>query len=200
MRNIFIKSILALTILGIITFGQNAYAQEPFIGEIRVFPYNFAPRGWALCNGQLLPIAQNTALFAIIGTTYGGDGRTTVGLPNLQGRAALHPGQGPGLSNRRLGEKGGSEKVALTVAQMPSHNHLAKAGDIADSESANNSTWAEKDRTELYKTVITDTTINTTMDQSAIADTGGSQLHNNMPPYLTMGYYIALVGIFPSRN
>ena len=96
---------------------------EPFIAEIRIFAGNFAPRSWAFCNGQLLPIAQNTALFSLIGTTYGGDGRTTTALPNLQGKAPMHPGRGPGLTVRQLGQTGGSETVSLTEAQMPSHNH-----------------------------------------------------------------------------
>jgi microcystin-dependent protein len=197
MRNIFIKSILALSILGIFTFTQNANAQEPFIGEVRVFPYHFAPRGWAICNGQLLPIADNTALFSLIGTIYGGDGRTTFGLPNLQGRAALHPGAGPGLTPRSIGSKGGSEQVTLSEARMPRHNHQAVAGDSADTESANNSTWAAKERTKLYKSGPSNLTA---MDQTAISNTGGSEAHNNMPPYLTMGYYIALQGIYPSRD
>ena len=99
---------------------------EPFLAEIRIFAGNFAPRGWAFCNGQLLPIAQNTALFSLIGTTYGGDGRTTTGLPNLQGRAPMHPGRGPGLTARRLGESGGAETVTLSESQMPSHTHIPR--------------------------------------------------------------------------
>lgn len=191
-----IRFMVAFAVWGMFAFTPKADAQEPFIGEVRVFPYNFAPRGWALCNGQLLQISQNTALFSLLGTIYGGDGRTTFGLPNLQGRVALHPGQGPGLSNRRLGEKGGVEKVTLSEAQMPSHKHRAR-GNInnANSESANNNNWAAKDRTELYSG-----SSNTTMNQNALSNTGGSQAHNNMPPYLTMGYYIALQGIYPSRN
>ena len=107
---------------------------EPFIAEIRIFPFTFAPRGWAFCNGQVLPIAQNTALFSLIGTTYGGDGRTTLGLPNLMARAPMHPGRGPGLTQRRLGETGGTSTVTLTEAQVPAHSHALKANliDLGD--------------------------------------------------------------------
>ena len=192
-----IRFILAFAVLGVFALPQNANASDPFIGEVRVFPYNFAPRNWALCNGQLLSVSQNTALFSLLGTTYGGDGRTTFGLPNLQGRVALHPGRGPGLTLRQLGERGGVETVTLTEAQMPNHNHQAMASkNYADSEYARYGTWAKKERTKLYKTGVP----NTTMGQNALYNYGGSQPHNNMPPYLTMGYYIALEGTYPPRN
>jgi microcystin-dependent protein len=145
---------------------------EPFIAEIRIFAGNFAPRGWAFCNGQLLPVAQNTALFSLIGTTYGGDGRTTTALPNLQGRAPMHPGRGPGLTSRRLGESGGSETVTLSTAQMPNHNHplMASAENLVP------------------------------MANEALPAAGGSQSHNNMQPYLAINFIIALTGLYPSRS
>lgn len=169
---------------------------EPFIAEIRIFAGNFAPRSWAFCNGQLLPVAQNTALFSLIGTTYGGDGRTTTALPNLEGRAPMHPGHGPGLTSRRLGERGGVEQVLLTEAQMPSHNHTLRA-----------STRRARDETPTAAATFGDageTTYGTgavvPMAQQALQTKGGSQAHNNMQPYLTMNFIIALQGLYPSRG
>ncbi len=169
---------------------------EPFIGEIRIFAGTFAPRGWAFCNGQLLPISQNTALFAILGTTYGGDGRTTVGLPDLRGRAAMHPGNGPGLSSRRLGELGGESSVALNSNQMPEHTHPV----LASSEAANtgnpvNSVPANAGFLNRYGAAddLEDFA-------SDIIDNTGGEAHNNMQPYLVMYFIIALVGRFPVRN
>ena len=145
---------------------------EPFVGEIRMFAGNFAPRGWAFCDGQLLAVSQNDALFSLLGTIYGGDGRTTFGLPDLRGRIPIHMGHGPGLSERRLGAKGGEEKVTLTVNQLPSHG--------ADS-------------------YINDTPIQS-MASSSVTHTGGSRSHTNLMPFLCIHFIIALVGIYPSRH
>jgi microcystin-dependent protein len=170
---------------------------EPFIAEIRIFAGNFAPRGWAFCNGQLLPIAQNTALFSLIGTTYGGDGRTTTALPNLQGRAPMHPGRGPGLTSRRLGEKGGSENVTLIEAQMPNHTHTLQALPIPGNRSGpQDNTFARTIGATPYAPAPT----TTALSSQAIENTGGNQPHNNMQPFLTMNFIIALTGLYPSRS
>ena len=171
---------------------------EPFLAEIRIFAGNFAPRGWAFCDGQLLPISQNTALFSLIGTTYGGDGRTTTALPNLQGRVPMHPGRGPGLTARRLGQRGGSETVTLTDAQMPSHNHTA-VGLL--SRSVVSSPQGNSISNSLGAQLYQDSSSNQAQfaDQ-AIANSGGNQAHNNMQPFITMNFIIALVGSYPSRG
>jgi len=170
---------------------------EPFIAEIRVWACNFAPRGWAFCNGQLLPIAQNTALFAIVGTTYGGDGRTTLGLPDLQGRAPMHAGNGPGLTPRRLGETGGISTVTLTAAQMPQHTHTLM-GNSAAAATGNPSgaQLADTDPLRNYGPLRA----NENLAPQAVANAGGSQPHNNLQPYLSLNFTIALVGVFPSRS
>ena len=171
---------------------------EPFIAEIRIFAGNFAPRGWAFCNGQLLPISQNTALFSLIGTTYGGDGRTTTALPNLEGRAPMHPGRGPGLTAKRLGERGGVETVTLTEAQMANHNHTVMAsGEDADDDDPINHVTATTVGVRLYNQAT-----NTLVDfaSQALVSAGGSQAHNNMQPYMAINYIIALVGLYPSRS
>lgn len=167
---------------------------EPFIGQIMMFAGNFAPRGWAFCNGQLLSIAQNTALFSILGTTYGGDGKTTFALPDLRGRAPLHWGHGPGLSNRNLGESGGQETVTLTVDQMPAHGHLLTASnDAATARQPKDAVLAQSESyTQLRPNVI--------LSQSAITNAGDSQPHPNMQPFLGISFVIALQGIFPSRE
>jgi microcystin-dependent protein len=173
---------------------------DPFLAEIRIFAGNFAPNGWALCNGQLMPISQNTALFSLLGTTYGGDGRVTFGLPNLQASSPMQQGQGPGLSPRYLGENGGEAAVTLLNSEMPAHTHLPRA--VADNGNAANpagAVWAEqvdgRQSTTLYSTAAP----NVMMQPQAIGVTGGSQPHNNMPPYLSVTYIIALQGIFPQR-
>ena len=167
---------------------------EPFIAEIRIFAGNFAPRGWAFCDGQLLPVAQNTALFSIIGTTYGGDGRSTTALPNLQGRAAMHPGRGPGLTARRLGQRGGEETATLSEAQMPNHSHTVRGhARPATENDAINSYWARQ--SNFYAN-----TSDVTMASDAIENTGGSQEHNNRQPFLVLNFIIALIGLFPSRS
>jgi microcystin-dependent protein len=164
----------------------------PYLGEIREFGFNFPPRGWARCDGQLLPIAQNDALYALIGTTYGGDGQTTFALPDLCGRAALHQGQGPGLNNRSIGEKSGEEAHTLTTNQMPQHTHVLAA---SSSEASSNrpSTQRGPARGGAYDT-------GSDSEIRPPTPAGGSQPHNNMQPYLVWNYCIALEGVFPSRN
>ncbi|MFN2608075.1 MAG: phage tail protein [Acidimicrobiales bacterium] len=168
---------------------------DPFIGEIRMFGGNFAPRGWALCNGQLLSISQNTALFSLLGTTYGGNGQTTFGLPNLQSRVPMHAGQGPGLSPRTLGEVAGEESVTLTTTQMPAHGHLASGTNTAGAATRPGGNVPAATSAGAYGPSPTDP-----MNGSFIASAGGSQPHDNMSPYLVVNFIIALEGIFPSRN
>ena len=173
---------------------------QPFIAEIRIFAGNFAPRGWAFCDGQLLPISQNTALFSLIGTTYGGDGRTTTGLPNLQGRAPMHPGRGPGLTARRLGARVGTETVTLTEAQIPQHTHTARAATTPATPEAptNTASLAPSEGGVAYQS---DTTTNLVdMASATLSTTGGGQAHANMQPFLTLNFIIALVGVYPSRS
>lgn len=174
---------------------------EPFLGEIKMFGGNFAPRGWSFCAGQLLPISQNTALFSLLGTIYGGDGRTTFALPELRGRVPIHMGQGPGLPNHPIGQRAGAEQTTLTEAQIPAHNHAATlhaADESAHTSSPDGNVLAVTGANNTYHTGSTDTA----MGASSISgqNTGGSQPHNNMQPYLAINFIIALVGIFPSRN
>ncbi len=175
---------------------------EPFIGEIRIFAGNFAPRGWAFCNGQLLPISQNTALFSIIGTTYGGDGRSTTGLPNLQGRVPMHPGNGPGLTSRRLGESGGVETVTLSEEQIPQHTHqLVASLPLADDDDPGPTKYLATGRgVGLYAPPPGSPSSLVPMAPDAITPVGEGQAHNNLQPYLTLYFIIALAGLFPSRN
>ncbi len=171
---------------------------EPFIAEVRIFAGNFAPRGWAFCDGQLLPIAQNTALFSLIGTTYGGDGRTTTALPNLQGRAPMHPGRGPGLTARRLGQRSGVEMVSLSEAQMPNHTHsLNGTSSVATVFTPDNTSAFARGSGAAYKT---DATSLVDLASGSLQNTGGSQAHNNLQPFLTLNFIIALVGLYPSRS
>ena len=172
---------------------------EPFIAEIIMFGGNFAPRGWALCDGQLLSISSNSALFSLLGTTYGGDGRTTFGLPDLRGRVAIHPGTGPGLSTYRLGQKAGAENVTLNLNQIPSHTHQAKAhAGPGNRNTATGSAWS--DDAGVSWAAYTNTAPTANMHTGAIANAGGSQSHTNIQPYLCVNFIIALVGVFPSRN
>ena len=171
---------------------------EPFIAEIKIFAGTFAPRGYAFCNGQLLPIAQYTALFSLVGTTYGGDGRTTFGLPDLIGRVPMHPGTGPGLSNRRLGEQGGSQSVQLNSNQMPVHTHMARGSSSESTEfTPGGNTWGVVSEEKNYRPADSPDIL---LDNPALSSVGGSQDHNNMQPYLVLNFIIALVGIFPSRG
>lgn len=169
---------------------------DPFLGEIRAYPYNFAPRNWALCNGQLLPIAQHTALFSLLGTTYGGNGQTTFALPDLQGRVALGQGQGPGLSSRSLGEEGGTDGVALAATQIPPHTHsLNVSSQPADAYSPGGEYPAKADR-KLYGPAQ----VGQFMDGNAVTTTGSGDAHENRRPVLAITYCIALAGIYPSRD
>lgn len=169
---------------------------EPFIGEIRPFPYNFAPRGWAFCSGQILAIAQNTALFSLLGTTYGGNGQTTFALPDLRGRVPIHQGQGPGLANYTIGELGGAETISLLVNELPAHTHtlVASAG-AANATSPTNNLLAAV-RLSAYNNGPATSVLSST----ALANTGSGTPHENRQPYLVISYCIALEGIFPSRN
>jgi microcystin-dependent protein len=167
---------------------------EPFIAEIRIFAGNFAPRSWAFCDGQLLPIAQNTALFSLIGTTYGGDGRTTTALPNLQGRAPMHPGRGPGLTSRRLGEKAGTNAVTLSSVQLPSHSHALTSFDTPTSNAPSSSVGISAAPIYAPDENMVD------MADNIIGDAGGNQAHNNMQPFLGVNFIIALQGLYPSRS
>lgn len=179
-------------------FSFQLNAQEGFIGEIRMFAGNFAPRSWALCDGQLLPIAQNQALFSILGTTYGGDGRTTFALPDLRGRVAIHPGNGPGLSNYVQGSKGGTETNTLTIAQMPSHSHAVNA--VAEDGNQSVPSGNLPAGTKVLDKEYSDAAPNANMGAGMIGNSGGGQPVNNVQPYGTVNYIICLQGIFPSRN
>ena len=172
---------------------------DPFVAEIRIFPFNFAPAGWAFCGGQLLPLSQNTALFSLLGTTYGGDGKSNFALPNLQGRAPMHPGQGPGLSLHDLGETGGSETVTLLTSEMPAHNHEMRASTQPGEDPAPGPTeaLARSVGASLYQTTTTPVV---PMSSNAVAPAGGDLPHNNMMPYLTLSFCIALQGVFPPRD
>lgn len=172
---------------------------DPFVAEIRIFAGNFAPTGWALCNGQLMPISQNTALFSLLGTTYGGDGKSNFALPNLQGSAPMQQGQGPGLSLRDLGETGGEQNVTLLETEIPAHNHtvVGSSGSAGQSSPAGNA-WASAPfgRPSIYAV----SGANVQMNPSAASLTGGNLPHNNMMPYLGLNFIIALQGVFPPRS
>ena len=170
---------------------------DPFVAEIRILPFNFAPKGWAWCDGQLLPLSQNTALFSLLGTTYGGNGKSNFALPDLQGRAPMHPGQGPGLSLHDLGETGGSETVTLLESEIPAHSHIVSAS-ISDGIS----------QTPVNQKLATGVAIGQyapaasfiQLSPNALAPAGGDQPHNNLQPYLTYYFCIALQGVFPPRG
>lgn len=171
---------------------------DPFVAEIRIFGFPFAPTGWAFCDGQLLAISQNTALFSLLGTTYGGDGKTTFALPDLKGNVAMQPGQSPGGSSYDLGQVGGAESVTLLESEMPGHPHTLRAdifdpGDVA--VPSQNSSFAVSAGGTFYQT-----SAGTTLDPNDLTPQGGGQPHNNMQPYLAVNYCIALQGIFPSRG
>jgi microcystin-dependent protein len=170
---------------------------NPALGQVIMFAGNYAPTGWAICDGSLMSISQNTALFSILGTTYGGDGKTTFGLPDLRGRVPIGTGQGAGLTNRLLGEMSGEESHTLAVGELPSHTHPAVVDNSAGTSDTpvNNVPAVNSEGIQHYGTAM-----NAAMNAGAIGNTGGSQAHNNMQPYLGMTYLIALVGIFPARS
>ena len=172
---------------------------DPFVAEIRIFPFNFAPKGWAFCDGQILPLSQNTALFSLLGTTYGGDGKSNFALPNMQGNVPMHPGQGPGLSLHDLGETGGVEFVTLLESEIPSHSHSwnASTQDGTDNHTPSN-LMAQGVGVGQY--VANGTGPFVSLDPQAIAPAGGDQPHNNMQPYLTLNFCIALQGVYPPRT
>lgn len=169
---------------------------DPFVAEIRIFGGNFAPRGWAFCDGQLLPISQNTALFSLLGTTYGGDGRTTFALPDLRGRSPLHQGQGPGLSSRQLGEPAGVENVTLTQSQIPVHTHALASGGAAVATNPGGNRFGQPASAKIYGPA----TSMVPMSAAAIGSAGQNQAHGNRQPYLVLSFIIALQGIFPPRS
>jgi len=174
---------------------------DPFVAEIRIFPFNFAPTGWAFCNGQLIAISQNTALFSLIGTMYGGNGTTNFNLPNLQGNAPLHFGQGPGLSLYAQGQTGGQTAVTLSQAQLPSHSHTVSANSGTGTKvNPQNNTWAAAGAGRAQKMYSATTASPLAMSSLATTQAGGSQPHNNLMPYLTLNFCIALQGVYPSRG
>jgi microcystin-dependent protein len=203
-RRSFIKKIFAFAAGGAVVAASTprtaAADGDPFIGEIALVPYNFPPRGWAFCDGQIMSIAQNTALFSLLGTTYGGNGQTTFALPDLRGRVPIHVGggQGPGLSAYVLGEVGGAESVTLLMAQMPAHGHAVNASTAnGTSDNPNNAIMAKNaSGVPQYGMAAP----NAIMAPAAIAPAGGNQPHENRPPFTGLNYIIALEGIFPSRN
>lgn len=174
---------------------------EPYLGMIIIVPYNFAPRGWAFCNGQILPIAQNTALFSLLGTTFGGNGQTTFALPDLRGRVSNSSGQGPGLSSYDLGQVGGTESETITINQMPAHNHqVACLNAPGDASKVAGRFLGNLTVPSDGAAVIYGSTADGLMAPTMITNTGGSQPISLLQPYLTLNYCIALEGIFPSRN
>ena len=170
---------------------------DPFVAEIRIFPFNFAPRGWAWCDGQLLPLSQNTALFSLLGTTYGGNGMNNFALPDLQGRAPIHPGQGPGLSLYDLGQTGGSDAISLLASEIPSHSHVAMAS--ADAAVTNAPAGAYLARPLGRGSNLYSPNAASTASMQPTGVSGASAPHNNLQPYLTFYFCIALQGVYPPR-
>ena len=196
-----ISIVTVVTLVIMIVSAPPARASEPFLGQIIMFGGNFAPRSWALCDGQLLPIAQNSALFSILGTIYGGDGRTTFALPDMRGRVPIHPGNGPGLSSYNLGQKGGSEQATLSVNQLPNHGHvtvLKATSTDGNQEGPGGHILAGDPREDQYS----DATPNVNMNPAGIevANTGNNEAHANVQPFVCVNFIIALQGLFPSRN
>lgn len=176
---------------------------DPFLGEIIMFGGNFAPRGWAFCDGQLLPISSNSALFSILGTIYGGDGRTTFALPDMRGRVAIHAGSGPGLTPHNLGSKGGEETHTLTVPEMPSHNHTATMhaeNAVGTQQNPKDNMLGATPNGPIYAPITAGNDKAMGAGSVIVANAGGGQRHNNMQPFLTINYIIALMGAFPSRS
>lgn len=178
---------------------------DPFVAEIRIFPFNFAPTGWAFCDGQLLPLSQNTALFSLLGTVYGGNGKSNFALPNVQGRAPMHIGNdqpGPGLSTHVLGEEGGEEFVTLLTSEMPAHSHSPRcvANVSGDATTPVGNIWALAGFGRGGISLYHEAPANGTMFVQSVTPAGGDQPHNNLPPYLTLNFCIALQGVFPPRT
>lgn len=171
---------------------------DPFVAEIRIFPFNFAPKGWAWCDGQILPLSQNTALFSLLGTTYGGDGKSNFALPDLQGRSPMHPGQGPGLSLHDLGESGGSETVTLLESEIPAHTHALMSNAAAANRT--NPVGNSPARVAGAAPYVPAAAPSAQLAPEALAPAGGDQPHNNLQPYLTFYFCIALQGVFPPRT
>ena len=191
-----LRPLLLVLALGASPLAAKA-ALDPFVGELMLTGFNFCPVGWAAANGQLLPINQNQALFSLLGTQFGGNGQTNFALPDLRGRVPVGAGQGPGLSDRVIGEVGGEESITLTQQQMPTHTHAARASTLAaNSVTPENALPARKARTQLYRT---GSSADTSMASDAIGLAGGNQPHDNMPPFTAMTWCIAVNGIFPSR-
>ena len=196
--NKIILGCVAVIVLGVSSTAQAA--KEPFIGEIMMTGANYCPKGWADLNGQLLPISQNQALFSLLGTTYGGDGRTNFGLPDMRGRVPLHYGQGPGLTNKKQGDKGGAESHALKIGEMPQHQHAlhASTADADKKGPTGNLLGNQTRKNKIYAPGAADSL--TPLHKAAVGPAGNSQPHNNMQPFLTIRFCIALQGLFPSRN
>lgn len=190
------SAVLSVAVLSCAGMGVARAQAEPLLGQLMWTAATFCPRGWAEANGQLLPISSNTALFSLLGTTYGGDGRVTFALPDLRGRVALHAGAGPGLGDYPQGSRGGSEAVTLTAEQMPTHNHALNASaDVSDKNAAGSILGSPKQR--IYDAPVN---ASTTLASSAVADAGGGQSHENRSPFLTVRACIAITGIYPSRD
>jgi microcystin-dependent protein len=173
---------------------------DPFIGEIKMFGGNFPPNGWALCQGQLMPISENDTLFNLIGTTYGGDGQETFGLPDIQSRVAVHQGTGSGLSTYQMGEKGGVESVTLSTNQIPIHTHAAVTATTGQVSAAANNILADAQTTQTGARIYSNQASDVQMNANTIAITGGSQPHDNIQPTLAINFIISLFGIYPSQN
>ncbi len=174
---------------------------DPFVAEIRIFPFNFAPKGWAFCDGQILPLSQNTALFSLLGTTYGGDGKSNFALPDMQGNVPMHPGQGPGLSLHDLGETGGSDTVSLLESEIPSHSHTMMSLPAPANRTAPiSNSIARVQGTSGPYVPGSPVPAPANMSDNAVAPAGGDQPHNNMQPYLTLNFCIALQGVYPPRT
>jgi microcystin-dependent protein len=171
---------------------------DPFVAENRIIPFNIAPKGWAYCDGQLLPLSQNTPLFSLLGITYGGNGTSTFGLPDLQGRAPMQPNQGPGLTDHDLGEQGGSDTVTLLESEIPAHTHSLRANSArGDSPLPGGNSLARPGQTQIYQSTTNQNVVS--MSPQALSPAGSSQPHNNLQPYLTLNFNIALQGVFPQR-
>lgn len=193
MRKALIASLLLLASIVMPLLAAAQSGNEPYLGEIISVPFGFAPKGWALCEGQLLAISQNTALFSLLGTTFGGNGTSTFALPDLRGRTPIGAGQGPGLNNYDLGETGGEETVTLQVSQIPAHTHpVFASSNVASLANPGGNVWAAQSQLLIYSSGNS-----TTM--APVGSTGGGQPHDNLSPYITINYIIALQGIFPTR-